>query len=102
MPIDGISLVPYLRDASVASLRRFVFQGVWRPIGKVKRTREEWMLRDATHKLRRRCVGADCTEELYRLEGVVDGAPLVDDGSAADAAARQRLGAELDRILAEG
>jgi hypothetical protein len=98
--IDGVSLLPLLREPATAGVRKFVFQGRSKENGPGPRAREEWMVRDATHKLTRRCVDGRCEEALFRLEGVVEGNPLAADAGGADAAARGRLRSELDRILA--
>ena len=105
VPIDGRSLVPLLREPASPGVREFVFQGLWSPNGPAPRTREEWMIRDATHKLTRRCPRADCVEKLYRFGSSVE-PDLVEpdpvDPKAEDAVARDRLRRELERRLLEG
>ncbi len=98
--IDGVSLLPVRREPATAKVRDFVFQGRSNQNGPGPRSREEWMVRDSTHKLTRHCAGASCEEALFRLVGVVEGPALPADSSVSDTAARRRLRAELDRILA--
>jgi arylsulfatase A-like enzyme len=97
-PVDGLSLLPYLRDPDAPSQREHVFVEQFSPNGAPPYALDWQGLRDATHKL----VRIDGVEELYALDpklGEVDDL-LADGVSTEEQAIADRLRGELDHLLA--
>ena len=98
---DGISVLPYLADPSLPSLRTFAFSEEFAPLGGppyILRTR---MVRDATHKLiRTDGTQQSASEYLYAFEaGAVDEGPVIAPPyGPEDQDAYARLSDELDRL----
>ncbi|MEQ1508556.1 MAG: sulfatase-like hydrolase/transferase [Myxococcota bacterium] len=96
VPIDGQSLVPFLRDPAAPG-REMVYTEHFRPLGvSAPRTSDQRAVRDARFKL---MVGEGGAESLFDLAGRSDDGPnLLDAPLDPDAAAAYaRLRAELDR-----
>jgi len=111
--LDSVSLLPYLADPSLASLRRHVFTETFAPNGKGPYSHVERALRDARWKLVRKVTVLQgpggpiesTTDELYDLPAdpfeqhdLLDSAPVPADA----AAAYTELKAALEALLASG
>ena len=100
LQIDGISLVPYLRNPSAESRRDVIYQDVFGPNGPGPYQFERRMVRDKRYKLLEFVV--DGVQEFYDLEGRFDDGPnrigsLTDEQRSA----YERLRAVLEEVLVE-
>lgn len=68
-PLDSISIFPYLRDPTRASLRRWVYAEWFSPNGPFLRRTYRRMLRDERWKLIERDEDPPRSDEFYDLEG---------------------------------
>jgi arylsulfatase A-like enzyme len=100
--LDGLSLLPYLQDPAAPSQRSVLFAQSFEPNGPPPWAFEEYVVLDGDFKLIRR---QDGEEELFVLPGPggLDEGPdlLAPPLNLVQGALRQRLGAELDRLLEE-
>jgi len=101
---DGISLLPYLADPSMPSLREYAFSEEFAPLGAGPYTIRSRTVRDARFKMIRN----DGSDQPYRQElfeflpGAIDEGPVIEAPFEADQQdAWDRLSAELDRLDAE-
>ncbi len=94
---DSVSLLPYLADPDLPSLRRTAYTARFEPNGSGPRAIDLRAARDARYKLVRYAADGDLVlEELYDLGGSVVEGPAVDpDESDATRAAFERLSAVL-------
>lgn len=102
---DSISLVPYLQDVSMPSLRPWAYSEMWKPNGWGNKNLDIRILRDDRYKIIRRGVDALSHEyEMYDLEAdPFEADDLLEGTLSADEQARfDALEAALDALLATG
>jgi arylsulfatase A-like enzyme len=100
--LDGLSLLPYLQDPAAPGQRSVLFAQQLQPNGPPPWSFEEYVVLDGDFKLIRR---QDGQEELFVLpgpDGLDEGPDLLSPPlNLVQGALRERLGAELDRLLEE-
>jgi len=98
--IDGVSLLPYLRDPTAPSQREFVYQDMFAPNGPGPYLEDERMVRDARYKL---VEDTDGRRMFFDLAGRSDDGPdllATEDLGDEERAAFARLRAQLTRTRA--
>lgn len=103
-PVDGISLLPYLAQPELPSLRPILYTERFLPNGPGPYTRSHRAVRDARFKLLQTGEGRARRLRMYDLQGRVDDGPDLLVGGEPPPYARpayQRLRAELARMTEE-